>query len=123
MSIMQPQKDKVIGRMIERPIYSILGCVVFTVIYFAIPKESVAVIGMLGGIMVGFSATYRWQVVFNTFGALSAAVTIFGLNNAILLRIIANILGALYIWFITNGYGLIKNIFEKFLVIDPNDTL
>lgn len=123
MSIMQPQKDKVIGRMIERPIYSILGCVVFTVIYFAIPKESVAVIGMLGGIMVGFSATYRWQVVFNTFGALSAAVTIFGLNNAILLRIIANIFGALYIWFITNGYGLIKNIFEKFLVIDPNDTL
>ena len=73
--------------------------------------------------MVGFSATYRWQVVFNTFGALSAAVTIFGLSNAILLRIIANIFGALYIWFITNGYGLIKNIFEKFLVIDPNDTL
>ena len=34
-------------------------------------------IGMIGGIGVGYSAGYAWQTVFNTFGALSIASGLF----------------------------------------------
>ena len=46
--------------------------------------------------MVGFSATYKWQTVFNTFGGLTSAVPILGLEIAIILRIVNNIFGAMY---------------------------
>jgi hypothetical protein len=51
---------------------------------------------MIGGIMVGFSATYKWQTVFNAFGALSSAVPLLGFNVAIIFRIVDNIFGAIY---------------------------
>ena len=53
-------------------------------------------IGMIGGIGVGYSASYPWQTVFNTFGALSIATTLFGLPYALALRIGTNIFGAAY---------------------------
>ena len=51
---------------------------------------------MIGGIGVGYSAGYAWQTAFNTFGALSIAAGLFGLQNAVILRIGANIFGSVY---------------------------
>ncbi len=51
---------------------------------------------LVGGIGVGYSASYPWQTVFNTFGALSIATTLFGLPYALALRIGTNIFGAAY---------------------------
>lgn len=74
-------------------------------------------IGLIGGIGVGYSAGYAWQTVFNTFGALYIAENLFGLKNAIILRIAANVFGSLY------AYGFdqlfrkittsIRNLFEN----------
>ena len=66
------------------------------ILYFVLPKSMYAYIGMIGGIGVGYSASYRWQTVFNTFGALSIAAGLFGLKGSVLLRIGANVLGAGY---------------------------
>ena len=38
----------------------------------------------IGGIGVGYSAGYAWQTVFNTFGALAVAASIFGLEAALI---------------------------------------
>lgn len=107
MSIVHPYKDKINLRCKDRVSFAILGCIIYSILYFILPKESVGLIGVLGGIMVGFSATYKWQTVFNVFGALSSAVPILGLEIAIILRIIENSFGAIYGRFFSN-------IFDKF---------
>lgn len=96
MSIIQPDMEKSEYRIKNRHPYVIIGCLAFGVIYFICPQEYRGYIGILGGLMVGLSATYTWQTSFNCFGALTAAVPAFGLGGAIALRIVNNIIGAVY---------------------------
>lgn len=96
MSIVQPNKAQVDIRSKERVPFAIIGCIMYCILYIVLPKQYAAVIGMLGGIMVGFSATYRWQTAFNSFGALSSAVPLLGLEVAIIFRIVDNAFGAIY---------------------------
>ncbi|HBJ1651098.1 UNVERIFIED_ORG: FUSC family protein [Clostridium botulinum] len=96
MSIIQPDIEKFEFRIKSRYPYVIIGCLMFGVVNIVLPQEFRGYIGMLGGIMVGLSATYKWQTSFNCFGALAAAIPTFGLGGAIIIRIVNNILGALY---------------------------
>lgn len=121
MSIIQPEEEKLKGRLIDRPKYAILGCIIFTVVYCIIPKAPTIIFGMIGGLMVGFSGTYRWQTVFNSFGALSVAIPILGFGEAIFFRVICNVFGALYIWICLKGYDMFKNRFQKIEVLDGNE--
>ena len=63
MSIVQPNKAQVESRCKERTPFVIIGCILYCMLYFILPKELLIIIGMIGGIMVGFSATYKWQTV------------------------------------------------------------
>ena len=105
MSILQPDIDKIEFRTKKRPVYVIIGCVIFYVVYSMLPADSKGFIGVIGGLMVGFSGTYQWQTSFNCFGALTAAVPMFGLEWAVIIRIVNNLIGALYI-------NIFNNIFE-----------
>ncbi len=96
ISIVQPDKKRVDIRCKERIPFAIVGCIIFYILYCILPKEFKSLIGILGGIMCGFSATYKWQTVFNAFGGLTAAVPILGLEIAIIFRIVNNVLGAIY---------------------------
>ena len=96
MSIVQPNKAQVDTRCKERIPYVTIGCIMYCILYFILPAQYVVLIGIIGGIMVGFSATYKWQTVFNAFGALSSAVPLLGFNVAIIFRIVDNIFGAIY---------------------------
>ena len=96
MSIVHPHKDKIDIRCKDRIPFAILGALMYSILYFIFPKESIALIGMLGGIMAGFSATYKWQTAFNAFGGLTSAVPTLGLEIAITFRIVNNIFGAMY---------------------------
>lgn len=60
-------------------------------------------IGIIGGIGVGYSAGYKWQTAFNTFGALAIASTLFGMPMAVALRIGINVLAALYTLVVNKG--------------------
>ena len=53
-------------------------------------------IGLLGGVGVGLSATYGWQSVFNSLGAIYVATELLTLPGAIFFRIFNNVLGAVY---------------------------
>ncbi|MGL4773696.1 MAG: FUSC family protein [Clostridium sp.] len=96
MSILQPVSERIQERVKMRPLFMIIGCIIFGAVYYFVPEEYGMFIGILGGIMVGFSATYNWQTVFNCFGALIVAVPMFGLWGAIIIRIVTNCFGAIY---------------------------
>ena len=96
MSVCLPFTKDCEQRAVPRGLYNIIGCAVFLVLYFLLPESMYPYIGMIGGIGVGYSASYPWQTVFNTFGALSIATTLFGLPYALVLRIGTNIFGAAY---------------------------
>ncbi len=96
MSVILPfaadMKKRVWGRMIG----NIAGVCCFLALYYLLPPSIYAYIGIIGGIGVGFSVKYGWQAVFNTFGALAIAAETYGLSEAIGLRVIQNIFGALF---------------------------
>ena len=96
MSVCLPFQKDLVKRAHTRWIYNILGCMIFLVIYAVLPKELHPMIGLLGGIGVGYSAGYPWQTVFNTFGALSIASGLFSAAGAVILRIATNAGAAFY---------------------------
>lgn len=96
MSIMAPLVNDCAYREKRRAPFNIIGCLLFIVLYHILPESLVPFLGILGGIGVGFSASYSFQNIFNTLGALMAATSLFGLYYAVLFRIVANIFATLY---------------------------
>ena len=96
MSVCLPFPEDSKDRTWKRGVFNILGCGIFLVLYNTLPAWLYPYIGVIGGIGVGYSAGYSWQTVFNTFGALSIAGSLFGVKTAIALRIGTNVAGALY---------------------------
>ncbi len=96
MSVTMPFTDEIKQRSKGRIIGNIVGGLLFVIIYFALPESMYSYIGIIGGIGVGLSATYGWQAVFNSLGAMSIAVSILGFWQAIIFRILNNAFGALY---------------------------
>lgn len=84
------------GRIKGRIPGNILGGLTFIVLYLVLPESMYSLIGILGGIGVGLSATYGWQAVFNSWGAMSIAMTFLGVGGAIFYRIFNNAFGAFY---------------------------
>ena len=109
MSVLQPTQDKLEFRYKKRPIFLVIGCFIFGIFYLLLPKEFINYIGIIGGLMIGLSATYQWQTVFNCFGALTVAVPIFGLEGAIILRIFNNVFGVVYSNLFNNIFDIIDN--------------
>ncbi len=69
MSIIQPFRKDLLDRFKYRFPGNAIGCVLFFGLCAVLPESFYGCIGMLGGVGVGFSATYLWQTVFNSFGA------------------------------------------------------
>ncbi len=113
MSIVQPNKVQVNTRCKERIPFVTIGCIIYLMLYFVLPKQLLMVIGILGGIMVGFSATYKWQTVFNAFGALSSAVPLLGLDVALIFRVVDNAFGAIYGKVFSDLYDMVVDKFTK----------
>ena len=64
--------------------------------FIQVHQKKYSLIVILGGIGVGLSATYGWQAVFNSWGAMSIAMTFLGVGGAIFYRIFNNAFGAFY---------------------------
>lgn len=96
MSIITPFTEHQKKRAKERICGNALGAFLAFLIYTYCPNLIYTNIGIIGGICVGFSATYGFQSVFNTFGAISIAATILGLPAAVFYRVFNNVLGSVY---------------------------
>ncbi|MDU1413657.1 MAG: FUSC family protein [Clostridium sp.] len=109
LSIIQPNKEKLEVRFKTRYLYIILGSLICGITYVVMPIELRGLMGILGGILAGYSATYKWQTTFNCFGAIAVAVPIFGLKGAIIVRIFDNIIGAIYSSFFDKTFNYLDN--------------
>ncbi len=105
MSIITPfptgQKEKVKTRIIG----NIFGALLIFLIYKYCPDIIYNNIGIISGIGIGLSATYGFQSVFNSFGAISTAATILGFPAAIFYRVFNNAVGAIYGLFFNKYFG------------------
>ena len=72
---------------------TIAGGLLFLLLCRVLPEGSYGMLGIAGGICVGFCATYGWQTVFNSFGALAVAAGLYGAGGAVMHRYLANIIG------------------------------
>jgi len=52
--------------------------------------------GPLGGLCLGFCTDYRYKTALNCFGALMMATGIYGIQGAVVLRIVDTILGVIF---------------------------
>lgn len=69
-SLLTPWGFKVSDRMGWRVGFTLVGVAVFALVYPRLSPLLAAVFPLLGGLGNGLSATYQWQQVFNTLGAL-----------------------------------------------------
>lgn len=103
MSVCLPFSQDCAPRAKDRGLFNIVGCILFMALYMILPESMYSMIGIIGGIGVGYSAGYKWQTAFNTFGALAIASTLFGMPMAVALRIGINVLAALYTLVVNKG--------------------
>lgn len=96
MSVCLPFEKDMVKRAKERGVFNLVGSLIFLGLYLILPADLHSMLGLIGGIGVGYSARYPWQTVFNTFGALSIASGVFGITGAVILRIGLNAAAALY---------------------------
>lgn len=104
MSVLLPFAKDMEYRAKRRAPFNILGCIIFLALYWILPDSMYPFIGLAGGIGVGYSAEYEWQTVFNTFGALAIAADAFGLQAAIVLRIVINVFASVYAVLFDKGF-------------------
>ena len=91
-----PYSDSVTTRFWQRIIGVFAGSGAYLVIYLITPDSLHFLLGPLGGLCLGFCRDYRYKTAFNCFGALMLATGIYGLGNAVVLRITDTILGVLF---------------------------
>lgn len=114
MSLLVPFYQDTIYRAKRRAPFNIVGCLLFFILYTLLPQSLYPYMGIIGGIGVGLSAGYPAQTVFNVLGALSIAVGMFGLYGAIIIRILANVLGTVFTLVYQRIYeSIVKRIKEK----------
>ncbi|KAA4868822.1 FUSC family protein, partial [Bacteroides fragilis] len=92
-------------RAIDRILGTILGSALFIVASSLLPS---GLLSLSGGFILGICSTYRYKTVFNCFGALTVASSLFGLTEATMMRVIDNMIGVgvalLFIW-LTQWYS------------------
>ncbi|WP_455715520.1 FUSC family protein [Anaerosporobacter sp.] len=96
MSVLVPYRKNIKERLKQRICGNILGIIIFFVIYNCFPSYLYNNIGIIGGIGVGLSATYGWQTVFNSFGALAIGTNLFGFPEAMFFRLVDTVFGVIY---------------------------
>ena len=96
MSVLLPFRTDIKKRVCGRIPGNLLGGLIFFLIFPHLPAGLYSVVGIVGGIGVGFSASYGWQAVFNSLGAMMIAVSVIGFPQAVFFRIAQNIFGSLY---------------------------
>lgn len=96
MSVLLPFREDVKKRVKGRIPGNLAGGLLFLMLYPLLPEAFYPYIGVAGGIGVGLSATYGWQAVFNSLGAMAIAVSFLGVPGAVFFRVFNNVFGALY---------------------------
>lgn len=97
MSVLIPLYKNIPKRSGKRMIGNIAGGALFAALYSILPNSVISLIGIIGGFGNALSTKYQLQAMFNSLGAMSIAVAVFGsMQGAVFYRIADNIIGAVY---------------------------
>ncbi len=73
-----------------------IGCTGFVILCYLIPESMYSMIGLVAGFFLAFCVTYRNKTIVICFSALSMAIGLYGVTGAALLRVINNVMGAVF---------------------------
>lgn len=94
LSLICPINSDFINRQKQRIPATIIGCILFFVIFeYLIPTQSQPMVILLAGFLSMFINSYFIKTIYNSFSALVTAVLLFPATDAVMLRIVANIIG------------------------------
>lgn len=96
MSVMTPFAGQMKSRFKCRIAGTVIGIGVFSVLAMVLPSKLFFLIGSIGGFCLGFCSTYLSKVPFNTCGALCVGTGLYGFGPALKLRLIHNLIGAIF---------------------------
>lgn len=113
MSVCQVFRGDMGQRVKLRAPGNIVGSALFLLLYNFLPDGIRAQMGILGGICVGFSASYGFQTIFNSLGALMLATASFGVPTAVFLRILNNVVGSLYMFGLDKAIRALDRLIKK----------
>lgn len=88
-----PYTANIKERLWQRVLGVVVGSVLFFGVYQILPESMHTFLGPIGGLCLGFCTDYRYKTAINCFGALMLAAGLYGVQNAVLLRIQNNLLG------------------------------
>ena len=83
-------------RFFQRIVGAVAGSLAFFLIYSITPAELHSLLGPLGGLCLGFCTDYRYKTAMNCFGALMLGAGIYGIQGAVVLRIVDTVLGVAF---------------------------
>lgn len=91
-----PYSGNTVTRFWQRIVGAVAGSCAFFVVYLVTPEALHPLMGPLGGLCLGFCIDYRYKTAMNCFGALMLGTGIYGLQGAVILRIVDTILGVTF---------------------------
>ena len=83
-------------RFRQRIVGAVAGSCLFFILYQLTPEALHSLLGPLGGLCLGFCTDYRYKTAMNCFGALMLGAGIYGVQQAVLLRILNTFLGVAF---------------------------
>lgn len=91
-----PYSGSTATRFWQRIVGAVAGSTAFFILYLITPEVFHSLMGPLGGLCLGFCTDYRYKTAMNCFGALMLGTGIYGLHEAVLLRIVDTVLGVTF---------------------------
>lgn len=91
-----PYSGNAIVRFRQRIVEAIAGSFAFFLLYLVTPEALHPFMRPLGGLCLGFCTDYRYKTAMNCFGALMLGTGIYGLQGAVVLRIVDTVLGVVF---------------------------
>ncbi len=91
-----PYSGNGVVRFRQRIVGAVAGCFAFYVLHLVTSEALHPLMGPLGGLCLGFCTDYRYKTAMNCFGALMLGTGIYGLQGAVILRIVDTFLGVTF---------------------------
>ncbi len=96
-------------RLLDRVVGIAIGCVGFYILAQFVPQENYNLIGLISGFILGYFYEYRVKTIIICFAPLAIAAPLYGIEGASFLRIMNNVIGALFA-------TLLVILFDRFVV-------
>ena len=91
-----PTENDIRKRFSQRMVGTLTGTLGFFLCYSVMPESMKPLLGIVGGLSLGFCTDYRYKTACNALGALMMAAGIYGLPTSLFLRVANNLLGVVF---------------------------